>query len=50
MFNMISVIILQAKYYFDVLGKEYMNLNSFFFVFFSCPFAMTQKDQLNEVV
>jgi len=24
----------QANHYFDVLGKEYMSLNSFFFLFF----------------
>jgi len=37
---------LLAKYYFDVLGKEYMSIDSFF----SCSFVMTQKYQLNEVV
>ena len=41
---MISVIILQAKYYFDVLGKEYMNLNSFFFFcFFFLSFCHDTK-------
>jgi len=35
-----------AKYYFDLIGKEYMSLNSFY----SCSFVITQKYQLNEVV
>jgi len=36
----------QANHYFDVLGKEYMSLNSFF----SCSFVLTQKSLLNEVL
>ncbi len=37
-----------AKYYFDVLEKEYMSLNSFFFLFFCHDTSASLSTGTNE--